>query len=100
LFENWLKLGKKKYNTLLLTAAALLWAIWLTRNEIVFDKCKPKSLLQVLFRGTHWLRQWASLQRHEDLKDQLISAAKYLETSALAFFGSNGWISQRHVGFV
>jgi hypothetical protein len=70
------------------------------RNEIVFDKCKPKSLLQVLFRGTHWLRQWASLQRHEDLKDQLISAAKHLETSALAFFGSNGWLSQRHVGFV
>jgi hypothetical protein len=94
LFENWLKLGNKKYNTLLLTAATtLLWAIWLTRNEIVFNKCKPKSLLQVLFRGTHWLCQWASLQRHEDLKDQLISAAKHLETSALAFFGSNGWIS-------
>jgi hypothetical protein len=56
--------------------------------------------LQVLFRGTHWLRQWASLQQHEDLKDQLISAAKHLETSVLAFFGSNGWILQRHVGFV
>jgi hypothetical protein len=62
LFVRWSKLGNKKYNTLLLTtAAALLWAIWLTRNEIVFDKCKPKSLLQVLFRGTHWLRQWANL---------------------------------------
>jgi hypothetical protein len=86
---------------LLLTAAtSLLWAIWLTRNEIVFDKCKHKSLLQVLFRGTHWLRQWISLQRHEDLKDQLIYAAKHLETSALAFFGSNGWLSQRHVRFV
>lgn len=50
LFVRWFKLGNKKYNTLLLTAAAaLLWAIWLTRNEIVFDKCKLKSLLQVLF---------------------------------------------------
>jgi hypothetical protein len=50
LFENWSKVGNKKYNTLLLTAAsALLWAVWLTRNEIVFDKHKPKSLLQVLF---------------------------------------------------
>jgi hypothetical protein len=57
LFQNWSKVGNKKYNTLLLTAAsALLWAIWLTRNEIVFDKRKSKSLLQVLFRGTHWLR--------------------------------------------
>jgi len=58
LIENWFKVGNKKYNTLLLTAtSALLWAIWLTRNEIVFHKRKPKYLLQVLFRGTHWLRQ-------------------------------------------
>ena len=101
LFYHWSKLGNKKYNTLLLTAAsALLWAIWITRNEVVFDKCKPKSLLQVLFRGTHWLRHWANLQRHEDLKDQMISVAQHLEMSALDFFGSNGWLSQRHVGLV
>jgi len=94
LFVHWSKQGRKKYNTLLLTAAAaLMWAIWLTRNEIVFDKYKPKSFLQVLFRGTHWLRQWAKLQRHDDLKDQLISVAQFLETSALEFFGSTGWQS-------
>jgi hypothetical protein len=41
--------GNKKYNTLLLTAAAaLLWTIWLTRNEVVFDKYKPKFF----FAGT------------------------------------------------
>jgi hypothetical protein len=46
LFVHWFKVGNKKYNTLLLTvAAALLWAIWLTRNEVVFDKCKCKSFL-------------------------------------------------------
>jgi len=61
LFNSWSKLGTKKFNSLLLTAAAaLLWAIWLTRNEVVFDRCRPKSLLQVLFRGTHWLRQLAT----------------------------------------
>jgi hypothetical protein len=101
LFHNWSKLGNKKYNTLLLTAViALLWTIWITRNEVVFDKCKPKSLLQVLFRGIHWLRQWANLQRREDLKDEMISVAQHLETLALVFFSSNGWLSQRHVGYV
>ena len=101
LFENWSKLGSKKFNSSLLTAAsALLWTIWLTRNEIVFDKCKPKSLLQVLFRETHWLRQWAILQRHEDLKDLLTSAATRLETSALASFSSNGWFMHKYVGFI
>jgi hypothetical protein len=70
LFLVWSKFGHKKYNSLLLTAAAALcWAIWLTRNEVVFDKCRSKTFLQVLFRRTYRLRQWASLQRHDDQRD-------------------------------
>jgi hypothetical protein len=50
----------EQHNLLLLTAAvALCWTIWVTRNEVVFDRCRPKTFLQVLFRGMHWLRQWA-----------------------------------------
>jgi len=30
------------------------------KNEIVFDKCKPESFLQVLFWGIYGLRQWCS----------------------------------------
>jgi len=101
LFDSWSKQGNKNLNMLLLTAASvLLWALWISRNEIVFDKCKPKSLLQVLFRGTHWLRQWASLQRVEGLKEQLVSVAVHLETSSLAFFSSNGWLAHTHVGCI
>jgi hypothetical protein len=49
LFVHWSKVGNKKYNTLLLTATTtLLWAIWLTRNEVVLDRYKPKSF----FGGT------------------------------------------------
>jgi len=62
LFNRWCKVGGIKHNFLLLTAAS---AIWISRNEVVFDKCKPKSYLQVLFRGTYWLSQWALLQHHE-----------------------------------
>jgi hypothetical protein len=46
LFNNWTKGGGNKHNLLLLTvAAALCWAIWITRNEVVFDKCRPKLVL-------------------------------------------------------
>ena len=42
LFVNWSKVGGTIYNSLLLTAAsALCWTIWITRNEVVFDKCRP-----------------------------------------------------------
>ena len=51
LFDQWCGGGGSKYKTCLLTAAADLWlTIWLSRNEVVFDKCKPKTFLQVLFR--------------------------------------------------
>jgi len=99
LFLRWTKLGTKKYNSLLLTAAvSLCWAIWITRNEVVFDRCRPKSFLQVLFRGTHWLRQWAHLQRHDDQREQLNLVGQVLETSALYFFSSNGWLSSSYIG--
>ena len=101
LFPVWSKNGHKKYNSLLLTvAAAFCWAIWLTRNEVVFDKCRTKTFLQVLFRGTYWLRQWAGLQRHDDQRDQLVKVGQFLETSALQFFSSNGWLSSRYIGHV
>jgi len=84
LFDIWSKMGTSKHNTLLLSAAAALcWAIWITRNEVVFVKCRPKTILQVLFRGTHWLCQWAKFQRHEDRREELVQAARHLESSAL-----------------
>jgi len=46
LFDIWSKMETSKHNTLLLSAAATLcWAIWTTRNEVVFDKCRPKTFL-------------------------------------------------------
>jgi len=56
-----------------------------------------KLFLQVLFRGTHWLRQWAKFQRDEDRREELVQAAGHLESSALQFFHSNGWLSLRRV---
>jgi hypothetical protein len=41
---------------LLVEASALCWAIWLSRNDIIFDKAPMKSFMQVLCRGTHWFR--------------------------------------------
>jgi len=87
LFNRWSKTGGNKHNSLLLTAVlALCWAVWIMRNKVVFDKCRPKSFLQVLFRGTHCLCQWARLQRCDDQWDQLILAGHHLETSVLHFF--------------
>jgi hypothetical protein len=63
---NWRVGSKHTLPLLTAAAAALCWTNRVTRNEVVFDRCRPKTLLQVLFSGTHWLWQWAQLQRNED----------------------------------
>jgi hypothetical protein len=57
---------------LLIGAAALIWAIWTSRNDIVFDNTPIKTYMQVLFRRTHWLRLWVKLQRHEEDSTSLV----------------------------
>ncbi|WVZ62836.1 LOW QUALITY PROTEIN: hypothetical protein U9M48_012535, partial [Paspalum notatum var. saurae] len=37
--------GQNKVGMLLAGAAAFCWALWLTRNDILFNKCKPKYIL-------------------------------------------------------
>ncbi|PWZ43686.1 hypothetical protein Zm00014a_041027 [Zea mays] len=76
---------------LLTGASALCWAIWLTRNDSVFDKRKPKSYLEVLFRETHWLRSWAQLQRMDEQRQELVQVCHHLGSRAMDFFASRGW---------
>ncbi|WVZ53969.1 hypothetical protein U9M48_004850 [Paspalum notatum var. saurae] len=78
LLNVWSKQGGKRMVQPLLTGAATFcWAIWLTRNE-------------VLFRRTHWIRLWAQLQRTDDERDVMVQACKFLESAALSYFASHG----------
>jgi hypothetical protein len=56
MFGSWTNgVGAKIKRQLMAGTSVFCWAMWLSRNEIVFDKVPIKSLLQVLYRGTHWL---------------------------------------------
>jgi len=62
LFGNWLRsVGTMLKRKLLTGASTLCWAIWLSRNDIVFDRSPSKTYMQVLYRGIHWLRLRARL---------------------------------------
>ena len=54
MFGSWLNgIDMHLKNHILAGASAMCWAIWLSRNDIVFDKSPMKSKMQVLYRGTH-----------------------------------------------
>jgi hypothetical protein len=64
LFGPWLRnFPKKKRNLILVGVVAFCWAIWISRNDIVFHKSHSLSILQVMFRGLTGSRVGPSSQR-------------------------------------
>ena len=91
MFNGWLiGLNKKLMYKILVGASAVCWAIWLSRNNMVFNNSRVATSLQVIFRGTHWIRFWALLQK-ENERPQVTLGCRVLETTAMEFFASNGW---------
>ncbi|RCV10732.1 hypothetical protein SETIT_2G132300v2, partial [Setaria italica] len=76
---------------------ALMWAIWCTRNDLVFEK-KRFTSFHAVFRGAYWLRFWSLLQREES-RETICSASKALEIVALDIFAKNGWRSNNRLCF-
>ena len=63
IFGHWLDGVSNRFKTLLRVGAyALLWSLWLCRNNLVFNNINS-SALQVIFHCTHSLRMWSTLQR-------------------------------------
>jgi hypothetical protein len=50
---------------LLLGAAVLCWALWIYRNDLVFEKKLLCSLLQAIHLASQKLSSWVVFQREE-----------------------------------
>jgi hypothetical protein len=96
MFGNWISNQHKDFKKLIwVGVAAVCWAIWKCRNEIVFKKTKFNLILQVIFRRAYWLRFWAQLHRKKQAKDILIAMSRRLEVVALQF-ANEGWNNFYH----
>ena len=90
IFGHWLDGISNRYKTLIRVGAyALLWSLWLCRNDVVFND-KTVSPLQVIFRCTHSLRMWSMLQRAE-YQPLFKAVCTRLEQVAMEFFTQHGW---------
>lgn len=84
---------------LLSGVAALFWSIWLCRNDVVFNHNHIPSIIQVIFRGTHWFRFWRLLQK-EETQQQIHVVCQSLEVVAMEVFASHGWRSNSRIDAV
>jgi hypothetical protein len=90
IFGNWLYGIDYKFLILLRVGAmALIWSLWLCRNDKVFND-KNCSLLQVIYRCTGTLRLWSQLHRLED-RDLFTDVCTRLEDTARHLFSQHGW---------
>ena len=78
--------------------AVLCWAIWHSRNDIVFQRTKNQTSLQILFRATYLTRAWAILHKEED-SEAIATSCRMLETVGMDFFfATNGWMFSNRLG--
>jgi hypothetical protein len=57
IFIGWLEgINTKLKSHIIVGARDFCWTIWLTRNDIVFNKAIASSYLHVIFRRTYWTR--------------------------------------------
>jgi hypothetical protein len=68
---------------------AMFWSIWLSQNDIIFNKKSISSYMQVMFRTTYWTRTWASFQKEEG-QVILQNACRLMETMAMEIFAKYG----------
>jgi hypothetical protein len=90
IFGNWLNGVDHRYKTLIRVGAiAVIWSLWLCRNDKVFNNTNA-NLLQVVYRCTSLLRSWSLLQRMED-RDLFTEVCTRLEDTAKDFISLHGW---------
>ena len=98
MFGNWLRGIDKQFSThILVGAAALCWALWLTRNDVVFNNKCVSSPMQVIHICTRWLRTWSILQKPED-RDLFMMVSTRLERTAREVFYPHGWRCDLRIG--
>ena len=97
IFGNWLYGIDNKLKTILRVGAlAVIWSLWLCKNDKVFSD-KNFSRLQVLYRCTGILRSWSILQRVE-YRGLFMEACARLEAVARDIFIQHGWPRDLRIG--
>jgi hypothetical protein len=90
-FGAWVRNIKPSHRQLIFAGiGAMLWAIWLSRNDITFNKSPILSYMQVIYRGTHRARTWSVFQKEEG-RQVLHSVCRSIEILTMEVFTKHGW---------
>lgn len=87
LFGTWLtSFDKNMRNMMMVGAAAVIWAIWKTRNKACFDNILPKDPIEVVYLVGNLIKSWAILQKLEANRRRLELGARLVKQVANDIF--------------
>jgi hypothetical protein len=90
MFGGWVYvMNPKERQIFLVGICVMLWAMWLSRNDVVFNKVSISSSMHVIFQGTYWTKMWANFQK-DQLKKTLQSACQVIESLTMKIFTKHG----------
>ena len=97
LFGNWLRgVDKKEKVQIRVGVCAMLWAIWNTRNDVIFNSANISSFMQVIPKAIHWIRTWSYLQP-TDKRAVLDSGCSQLLLVARELYTQCNWRSDLRI---
>ena len=92
-FGSWLSRFQKNDKRLVLTGTlALLWAIWICRNDIIFDRKKINDPMCIIKMMCSRITDWAILQKKDPEEKMLMLGARLIEQVASEIYrAAQGW---------
>ena len=97
MFGSWLNgIDKASKARIRIGVAAILWAIWNCRNDIVFNKTTSTHYLQVIHKACFWIHSW-SLLLPADQRGLMDVGCTRLLTVVRAIFSPAGWFHPRRI---
>ncbi|KAI4964718.1 hypothetical protein ZWY2020_059775 [Hordeum vulgare] len=94
LFGTWLQgIDVQLAKSIRVGACALLWALWNSRNDLVFNRTRDIQFLQVIYRITALIRTW-SLLTPVAAREPMVTGCVRWEMVAQGIFNRFGW---RHI---
>ena len=100
LFTNWLTgVDKKTKARIRIGACAFVWAIWICRNDIVFNKVGASHFLQVVHKALYWIHMWSFLLT-EDQRVLMNIGCNRLLAVVRATLSHSGWLHTRRLQYV
>jgi hypothetical protein len=91
MFGTWiLNINGGMRKLILVGIGIILWGVWLSRNNVSFDKKPVLPYIKVIYRATHWVWTW-SLFQEEVACQQLHDDRRLLEMVSIEIFERHGW---------